>query len=352
MLRAILFDFDGTIALSEPLHYAAFAEVLARRGIVLAEPIYYERYLALTDRECVGRMVEDFERRDLRDGRRGARPREERRDGRTARSRRAALSRRRRIRRRRGRARGARDRQWRASRGDHFGSRSVRPRALLSADRQRRRRAGGEARSGGLPPGRRAAARAERSPTSTRASASPSRTLRKGIDCRPSRRDPRRGAAALVSRRSARAMPTASILRTPRSTGERSRNSSPESSAARRSSCIRIGRTSAAVSRSATRSGVSIRSIFVTSRETSVRYRSRWSRSISGNRVEMVLVNRSCVARISRPVPRGSPRGCSSGSPCRQLFRRRQRNLAEVVRLDPQGPIELRIVVLVGDRRG
>ncbi len=67
MLRAILFDFDGTIALSEPLHYAAFAEVLARRGIVLAEPIYYERYLALTDRECVRRMVEDFERPDLRD---------------------------------------------------------------------------------------------------------------------------------------------------------------------------------------------------------------------------------------------------------------------------------------------
>jgi HAD superfamily hydrolase (TIGR01509 family) len=67
MLRALLFDFDGTIAQSEPLHYAAFAEVLARRGIRLAEPVYYQRYLALTDRECVGRMVEDFERPDLRD---------------------------------------------------------------------------------------------------------------------------------------------------------------------------------------------------------------------------------------------------------------------------------------------
>jgi HAD superfamily hydrolase (TIGR01509 family) len=66
MLRALLFDFDGTIAQSEPLHYAAFAEVLARRGIVLDELLYYQRYLALTDRECVGRMIEDFDRPDLR----------------------------------------------------------------------------------------------------------------------------------------------------------------------------------------------------------------------------------------------------------------------------------------------
>lgn len=66
MLRAILFDFDGTIALSEPLHFAAFAEVLARRGIVLTEPAYYERYVSLTDRECLGRMIEDYARPDLR----------------------------------------------------------------------------------------------------------------------------------------------------------------------------------------------------------------------------------------------------------------------------------------------
>jgi beta-phosphoglucomutase len=67
MLRAVLFDFDGTIAQSEPLHYAAFAEVLARRGIPLPDTVYYERYVALTDRECLGRMLEDFGRPDLRD---------------------------------------------------------------------------------------------------------------------------------------------------------------------------------------------------------------------------------------------------------------------------------------------
>lgn len=66
MLRAILFDFDGVIVLSEPLHFAAFAEVFARRGISLDEATYYERYLSLTDRECIDRILADFGRTDLR----------------------------------------------------------------------------------------------------------------------------------------------------------------------------------------------------------------------------------------------------------------------------------------------
>jgi len=66
MLRAILFDFDGTIARSEPIHFAAFAEVLAERGLVLDAAAYYERYVGLTDRECFERTVEDFGRPDLR----------------------------------------------------------------------------------------------------------------------------------------------------------------------------------------------------------------------------------------------------------------------------------------------
>lgn len=60
MLRALLFDYDGTLVLSEPLHYAAFAEVLRRRGVVLAEATYYERYLGWTDAECARRMAADF----------------------------------------------------------------------------------------------------------------------------------------------------------------------------------------------------------------------------------------------------------------------------------------------------
>ena len=66
MLRAILFDFDGVIVLSEPLHFAAFAEVFGRHGITLSEDVYYHRYLSLTDRECVAQILDDRGRTDLR----------------------------------------------------------------------------------------------------------------------------------------------------------------------------------------------------------------------------------------------------------------------------------------------
>ena len=49
MLRAIVFDFDGVIANSEPLHFAAFRDVLAEHGIVLTEADYYARYLGYDD---------------------------------------------------------------------------------------------------------------------------------------------------------------------------------------------------------------------------------------------------------------------------------------------------------------
>jgi beta-phosphoglucomutase-like phosphatase (HAD superfamily) len=48
-LRAIVFDFDGVIANSEPLHFRAFRDVLARRGIELSEQDYYGRYLGFDD---------------------------------------------------------------------------------------------------------------------------------------------------------------------------------------------------------------------------------------------------------------------------------------------------------------
>ena len=49
MLRAIVFDFDGVIANSEPLHFRAFRDVLAERGVALAEADYYTRYLGFDD---------------------------------------------------------------------------------------------------------------------------------------------------------------------------------------------------------------------------------------------------------------------------------------------------------------
>ncbi len=67
MLRALLFDFDGIIVLSEPLHFAAFDEVFGRWGLPFSERAYFERYLSYTDRECVERVIEDSGRTDLRE---------------------------------------------------------------------------------------------------------------------------------------------------------------------------------------------------------------------------------------------------------------------------------------------
>jgi beta-phosphoglucomutase len=48
-LRAIVFDFDGVIANSEPLHYRAFRDVLDSVGTELTEHDYYSRYLGYDD---------------------------------------------------------------------------------------------------------------------------------------------------------------------------------------------------------------------------------------------------------------------------------------------------------------
>jgi HAD superfamily hydrolase (TIGR01509 family) len=49
MIRAVIFDFDGVIANSEPLHHAAFRDVLAQEAVVLTVEDYYARYLGYDD---------------------------------------------------------------------------------------------------------------------------------------------------------------------------------------------------------------------------------------------------------------------------------------------------------------
>src|SRR3954463_13660911 len=49
MLRAIVFDFDGVIANSEPLHFRGYRDVLAEEGVELTEAGYYARYLGFDD---------------------------------------------------------------------------------------------------------------------------------------------------------------------------------------------------------------------------------------------------------------------------------------------------------------
>ena len=59
-LRAIIFDFDGTIADSEPLHLAAFQAVLSEElDLDLTEEEYAERYLAFDDRLLFTHVLND-----------------------------------------------------------------------------------------------------------------------------------------------------------------------------------------------------------------------------------------------------------------------------------------------------
>jgi HAD superfamily hydrolase (TIGR01509 family) len=44
-----VFDFDGVIANSEPLHFRGYRDVLAEEGVTLTESDYYARYLGFDD---------------------------------------------------------------------------------------------------------------------------------------------------------------------------------------------------------------------------------------------------------------------------------------------------------------
>ena len=51
-LTAVIFDFDGVIADTEPLHFAGFRLTLAEIGITLTESDYYANYLGYDDLGC------------------------------------------------------------------------------------------------------------------------------------------------------------------------------------------------------------------------------------------------------------------------------------------------------------
>ena len=52
MLKAIIFDFDGVLADTEPLHFRMFQQVLQEEGLPLSERDYYEKYVGFDDRGC------------------------------------------------------------------------------------------------------------------------------------------------------------------------------------------------------------------------------------------------------------------------------------------------------------
>jgi beta-phosphoglucomutase len=58
-LQAIVFDFDGVIADSEPLHLKAFQQALAEEGVVLERDEYFSRYLGYDDVGAFAALARD-----------------------------------------------------------------------------------------------------------------------------------------------------------------------------------------------------------------------------------------------------------------------------------------------------
>jgi HAD superfamily hydrolase (TIGR01509 family) len=61
-LDALIFDFDGVIVDSEPVHLATFQEVLALEGVALSHDDYYEKYLGFDDYDCFKAVAADHDK--------------------------------------------------------------------------------------------------------------------------------------------------------------------------------------------------------------------------------------------------------------------------------------------------
>jgi HAD superfamily hydrolase (TIGR01509 family) len=59
MIRAIIFDLDGTLADTETLHFEAFRESLAPEGIHLGRDEYFERLIGFTDQDLFATVLAD-----------------------------------------------------------------------------------------------------------------------------------------------------------------------------------------------------------------------------------------------------------------------------------------------------
>lgn len=59
MIKAVIFDFDGVIVDSEPLHLRAFQRTVETLGLKLFPTDYYSRYLACDDKSFFRMFLED-----------------------------------------------------------------------------------------------------------------------------------------------------------------------------------------------------------------------------------------------------------------------------------------------------
>lgn len=58
MIKAIIFDFDGVITDSEPVHLKMFQQVLSELNITISKQEYYETYLGMDDKGCFSTVLQ------------------------------------------------------------------------------------------------------------------------------------------------------------------------------------------------------------------------------------------------------------------------------------------------------
>src|SRR5829696_4600690 len=59
-IQAIVFDFDGVLADSEPLHLRVYQEILEPHGIHLDQATYCEKYLGFDDEGAFHQIAADY----------------------------------------------------------------------------------------------------------------------------------------------------------------------------------------------------------------------------------------------------------------------------------------------------
>lgn len=57
MIRAVLFDLDGTLVDTEPIHFAAFNEILKSIGAEMKREEYFSRFIGLNDHDCFAAVM-------------------------------------------------------------------------------------------------------------------------------------------------------------------------------------------------------------------------------------------------------------------------------------------------------